>query len=108
MNTSFPAYVVRQDEQGRVHAAIEQLRKEDLPNGDVSVHVQYSSVNYKDGLAAAEKGGVVRHYPMVPGIDIAGSSKNRSAAGLLPETGSLVRGMNQGFPISGDSADMRV
>ncbi|MEN1984881.1 acrylyl-CoA reductase family protein [Paenibacillus hubeiensis] len=84
MNTSFPAYVVRQDEQGRVHAAIEQLRKEDLPNGDVSVHVQYSSVNYKDGLAAAEKGGVVRHYPMVPGIDIAGVVEESVSGSFAP------------------------
>lgn len=44
----------------------------DLPDGDVLIEVHYSSVNYKDGLAVIPNGGVVRAYPMVPGIDLAG------------------------------------
>jgi acrylyl-CoA reductase (NADPH) len=49
-----------------------QLDEKDLPEGDVLVRVEYSTVNYKDGLAITGKGPVVRKYPMVPGIDCAG------------------------------------
>lgn len=51
---------------------IKELRKEDLPAGDLLIKVQYSSVNYKDGLAAIPDGNIVRNYPHVPGIDLAG------------------------------------
>ncbi|MEP9417401.1 acryloyl-CoA reductase [Gordonia sp. VNQ95] len=44
----------------------------DLPGGDVTIAVQYSGVNYKDALAVTPRGGVVRNYPIIPGIDIAG------------------------------------
>jgi acrylyl-CoA reductase (NADPH) len=58
---------------------IKELTKEDLPEGDVTIKVYYSSVNYKDGLASINNSTVVRNYPMVPGIDLAGKvieSKN--------------------------------
>ena len=51
---------------------VTQLDEKDLPEGDVLVRVEYSTVNYKDGLAITGKGPVVRKYPMVPGIDCAG------------------------------------
>ncbi len=47
---------------------------DELPAGDVLVRVDYSDVNYKDALAAKENGGVIRTYPMTPGIDLAGKS----------------------------------
>ena len=43
-----------------------------MPSGEVTIKVKYSSVNYKDGLATMANGGVVRNYPMIPGIDLAG------------------------------------
>jgi len=49
------------------------LRPDDLPPGEVTIRVAYSSVNYKDGLAVIPTGRVVRRYPMVPGIDLAGT-----------------------------------
>ena len=71
MAETFSAFVVRKDEAG-FRAGIDQLTLDDLPSGDVTVRVQYSSVNYKDGLACLPESPVVTSYPMVPGIDIAG------------------------------------
>jgi putative YhdH/YhfP family quinone oxidoreductase len=64
---------------------VQQLTLDDLPDGDVTVRVQYSSVNFKDGLACLPESPVVGSYPMVPGIDLAGtvveSSDPRFTAG---------------------------
>ncbi len=65
--------LVLTEEDGAVHSAISDLSDGDLPDGDVLVSVAYSSLNYKDGLAVTGKGRVVRRYPMVPGIDFAGT-----------------------------------
>ncbi|KPB03942.1 quinone oxidoreductase [Bacillus sp. CHD6a] len=51
---------------------VESLSFDDLPNGDVTIKVHYSSVNYKDGLASIPNGKIVQSYPFVPGIDLAG------------------------------------
>ncbi|MEO2203978.1 acryloyl-CoA reductase [Paenibacillus pabuli] len=96
MENTFPAYVVRNLEEGGVKAAVEQLRKEDLPNGDVTVQVQYSSVNYKDGLATIDKGGVVREYPMVPGIDLAGTVEESVSGRFAPGDRVISTGFEPG------------
>jgi len=69
---SFDALVLRETDDG-VAGAIEQLTDADLPEGDVTVDVEYSSLNYKDGMALTGAGRIVRSYPMVPGIDLAGT-----------------------------------
>lgn len=56
-------------------ATVEKLTFADLPEGDILIEVHYSSVNYKDALAFQTKGGVVRTYPMIPGIDLSGIVK---------------------------------
>jgi acrylyl-CoA reductase (NADPH) len=68
---SFHALVARQDGD-RITASVETLSQSDLPPGEVTIRVLYSSVNYKDALALTPKGGVVRDYPIVPGIDLTG------------------------------------
>ena len=68
---TFQALVARQDGD-RITAAVETLRPSDLPPGDVTIRVLYSSVNFKDALALTPGGGVVRDYPVVPGIDLTG------------------------------------
>ena len=68
----FNALVVNKDEEGKKHAAVQQMSVEDLPHGDVIVDVEYSTVNYKDGLCVGPGGGLVRNYPHIPGIDFAG------------------------------------
>ncbi len=55
-----------------------ELDESQLPQGDVIVRVEYSSINYKDGLAITGNAPVVRHYPMVPGIDLAGTVEHSS------------------------------
>src|ERR1700676_794171 len=67
----FYALVARQPGD-RITATVEALGMGDLPPGDVTIRVQYSSVNFKDALALTPRGGVVSEYPIVPGIDIAG------------------------------------
>lgn len=70
----FNALVVRKDEDsGKTSASVEQIGAGDLPEGDVTVAVEYSTVNYKDGLCIGPGGGLVRSYPHVPGIDFAGT-----------------------------------
>jgi len=81
---SFRAFVVdMQDED--FSAGVQSLDEDQLPAGDVTIDVQWSSVNYKDGLATLPKGRVVTQYPMVPGIDLAGrvreSADDRFSAG---------------------------
>ncbi len=70
---SFSAVVVRKNEEGKTSAGVEQLSDDQLPDGDVTIAVEYSTLNYKDGLCLGPGGGLVRNYPHVPGIDFAGT-----------------------------------
>lgn len=69
---TFKALVLRQPEKKTI-AEIEQLTIDDLPEGDVLIAVEHSSLNYKDGLAVTGKGKIIRVFPCVPGIDLAGT-----------------------------------
>ena len=70
----FNALVVNKDEEsGKTSAAVEQISTDQLPEGNVVVNVEYSTVNYKDGLCIGPGGGLVREYPHIPGIDFAGT-----------------------------------
>jgi len=70
----FNALLVEKDEEtGKTSAAVQEISEEQLPAGDVTVAVEYSTVNYKDGLCIGPGGGLVRNYPHVPGIDFAGT-----------------------------------
>ena len=67
----FSAILIENDEKG-YRASLQQLSPGSLPDGDVLVNVEYSSLNYKDALAITGKSPVVRKFPMIPGIDLAG------------------------------------
>lgn len=70
----FKALVVEKDEEsGKTSASVQQMELDRLPHGDVTVAVEYSTVNYKDGLCIGPGGGLVRNYPHIPGIDFAGT-----------------------------------
>ena len=71
MSATFKAFVVEKKEAG-FSAVFKDITRTDLPPGEVLVKVAYSSVNYKDGLASIPEGKIVRNYPFVPGIDLAG------------------------------------
>ncbi|WP_170760544.1 acryloyl-CoA reductase [Ruegeria lacuscaerulensis] len=76
----FNALVMDKDEEsGLASPSVKQLSVEDLPHGEVTVAVEYSTVNYKDGLCMSPKGGgLVRSYPHVPGVDYAGTVESSS------------------------------
>lgn len=70
---SFKALLVDKAQDGTVSASIQKISEVRLPvGGDVTVAIEYSTINYKDGLCLTGKGGLVRNYPHVPGIDFAG------------------------------------
>ena len=68
----FRALVVEKDEAGQTTAQVRQLDEDSLPPGDVTVAVEYSTLNYKDGLCLGAGGGLVKAWPHVPGVDFAG------------------------------------
>lgn len=68
----FNAILVENDDAG-YRASLKQVDEAALPEGDVLVQVQYSTLNYKDALAITGKSPVVRKFPMVPGIDFVGT-----------------------------------
>lgn len=68
----FRGILIEKDDQG-YRANIKDIDNDLLPDGDVTVKVSYSSINYKDALAITGKGPVVRNFPMIPGIDLVGT-----------------------------------
>src|SRR5262249_51796562 len=64
--------VVLREAGGKVTGAIEDIAESQLPAGDVTVSIQYSTLNYKDGLVLGGLGRLVRQYPHVPGVDFVG------------------------------------
>lgn len=84
--------IVATEVDGKSHGELTQLADDDLPAGDVTVAVQYSSLNYKDGLAVTGKGRIVRSYPMVCGIDLAGTVESSESDAFAPGDEVLVTG----------------
>jgi putative YhdH/YhfP family quinone oxidoreductase len=68
---TFPAFIA-EDRDGRVSGRVGRIGLDDLPRGDVTIEVEYSSLNFKDALAATGQNKVAAGYPHVPGIDAAG------------------------------------
>lgn len=77
---TFNALVVERDSEGRTAAAVRALELDALPDGDVTVDVAYSTLNYKDGLCIGPGAGLVRKYPHVPGVDFSGTVADSSDA----------------------------
>jgi acrylyl-CoA reductase (NADPH) len=74
----FNVLMVEKDSDGKTSASVQQISIDQLPAGEVTVAVEYSTVNYKDGLCIGAGGGLVRNYPHVPGIDFAGTVESSS------------------------------
>lgn len=91
----FKALVLRQDD-GQTSSAVEQLSIDDLPEGDVLLSVDYSSINYKDSMAVTGTGKIVRTWPMVPGIDLAGTVLESQADSYKPGDKVLLTGWSVG------------
>jgi len=93
---SFNALVVRKNDEGKTSAQVEQIELDDLPAGEVVVAVEYSTVNYKDGLCLGPGGGLVRDYPHVPGIDLAGTVETSDDARYSPGDKVVLTGWRVG------------
>jgi acrylyl-CoA reductase (NADPH) len=91
----FQAVLIERDERP-YRATFASLDENRLPAGDVTVSVDYSTLNYKDALAITGKAPVVRHFPMVPGIDFAGAVTESAAPVLRPGDRVLLNGWGVG------------
>jgi acrylyl-CoA reductase (NADPH) len=101
---TFAAYVVTKQDD-RVDGEITTLRVDQLSAGEVTIAVEYSSLNYKDALAATGQGGVVRNYPHVPGIDAAGTVVDSQSPDIAVGDRVLVTGYDLGVGAFGGYAE---
>lgn len=92
---TFQAFVLDQV-GGELRSDIKELKISDLPEGDVLVKVAYSSLNYKDGLAVTGRGKIVRSYPMIPGIDLAGVVESSDSPKFKPGDKVILTGWELG------------
>jgi acrylyl-CoA reductase (NADPH) len=91
----FKAILIERDERP-YRASFTPLEEDRLPSGDVTVRVDYSTLNYKDALAITGKSPVVRQFPMVPGIDFAGSVHQSDNDSYRPGDRVLLNGWGIG------------
>ena len=84
------------EKDGKVSSQITQLDEERLPDGDVTVRVQYSTLNYKDGLILNGLGRLVRNYPHVPGVDFAGVVEASQHPRFKPNDNVILTGWRVG------------
>jgi acrylyl-CoA reductase (NADPH) len=94
--SQFNCYVVSKGENDQVTAGVSRRELADLPAGEVLIRVQFSSLNYKDALAATGRPGVARKFPHVPGIDAAGEVAESSVPQFQPGQKVLVTGYDLG------------
>lgn len=92
---SFNAILIEKTETGQA-VGVQQLDESQLPEGDVTIDVEYSTMNYKDGLAITGDGPVVRRWPMVPGIDLIGTVSESSNANFAAGDKVLLNGWGVG------------
>ncbi len=103
---SFRAFVAEQRDDGSVARGVRTLDESQLPAGDVTVRVEWSSVNYKDALATIPKGGVARVSPHVPGVDLAGVVTASDDTGITPGTRVVVHAYDLGVSHHGGFAEL--
>ncbi|HKJ51722.1 MAG TPA: alcohol dehydrogenase catalytic domain-containing protein, partial [Gammaproteobacteria bacterium] len=71
MPQQFQAYLIGKNDDGQ-RCQLTQLDDDDLMEGDVTVRVEYTTLNYKDGLALTGRSPIIRKFPLIPGIDFSG------------------------------------
>lgn len=99
--STFRAFRVEKDDEGNFSRNVVERQTEDLPNNDVLIKVDYSSVNYKDALSATGNPGVTRNYPHTPGIDAAGVVTESKDASLREGDEVIVIGFDLGMNTDG-------
>ncbi|HUF87702.1 MAG TPA: MDR family oxidoreductase [Thermohalobaculum sp.] len=93
---SFRALIVDKDAEGNVTQSVEEIGEDRLPEAEVTVAVEYSTLNYKDGLCLTGGGGLVRSYPHVPGIDFAGTVEKSQSPDWQPGDKVILTGWRVG------------
>ncbi len=103
---SYKAYVAQKDEEGKTTCSLTTRSIETLSQGEVTIKVAYSSLNYKDALSASGNVGVTKHYPHVPGIDAAGEVVASDSSLFSPGDKVLVTGYDLGSNSDGGFAEL--
>ena len=93
--TRFRALVLH-EEGGKIVPRLESIEEERLPPGDVTVRVEYSTLNYKDGMILEGQGRLVRQYPHIPGIDFAGTVERSDSPDFKPGDPVILTGWRVG------------
>lgn len=91
----FKGILINKDDNG-YRAELADINDSQLPEGDVTVRVSHSTLNYKDGLAITGKGPIVRQFPMVPGVDLAGTVEDSRDPDFKPGDQVLLNGWGVG------------
>src|SRR4051812_50059708 len=93
--STFKAFVIDKSEAGQT-VGIRAFEEADLMDGDVTVRVSHSTLNYKDGLARTGKAPVVRRFPMIPGVALAGMVETSSHPDFKPGDAVVLNGCGLG------------
>src|SRR6202020_3260541 len=93
--SSFKAIVIDKSDAGQT-VALSDFDDSNLMDGDVTVRIEYSTVNYKDGLAVTGKAPVVRRFPMIAGVDFAGTVASSSHPAWQPGDKVILNGWGLG------------
>jgi acrylyl-CoA reductase (NADPH) len=93
--STFKAIVIEKNDGGQ-NVALKEFDEKDLMDGDVTVRVEYSTINYKDGLAVTGKAPVVRRFPMIAGIDLAGAVESSANPAWKPGDRVILNGWGLG------------
>lgn len=102
---SFKALVVEKGD-GQLVAEVKQMSIEDLPQEDVLIQVDYSTLNYKEGLGFANRNKIFRIFPMVPGVDLAGTVVESKSSDFKPGDQVILNGWSVGERFWGGYAQM--
>lgn len=103
---TFKALVVDKGEDGQLVATVKQLRITDLPPEDVLIQVDYSTLNYKEGLGFANRNKIFRIFPIVPGVDLAGTVHESKSPKFKPGDQVILNGWSVGERCWGGYAQM--
>jgi len=101
---SFKAIVIKENQEQVIYG-IENVNLDSLSDGEVLIKVAYSSINYKDMLAVQKNGGVIRNYPMIPGIDLSGTIVHTSDNRYTEGQEVVVTGFDMGMSHTGGFAE---
>ncbi|MFI8716151.1 YhdH/YhfP family quinone oxidoreductase [Brevibacillus brevis] len=101
---SFKAIVVKENQEQVIYG-LENVNLDSLSDGEVLIKVAYSSINYKDMLAVQKNGGVIRNYPMIPGIDLSGTIVHTSDNRYTEGQEVVVTGFDMGMSHTGGFAE---